>query len=570
MAYQDNLQQEIQYIMKKILFLSVLFTFHFSLLTSLAQNVRMHWQESGRQDTTITVWRGERISLEGRAIVDSIPSEGLRICGRAKKNIATEVGLLGGVITDDAKGCGNHPMDWPTYKVYDLINTDSVWMPEDSTDIEAARIFCSIDVPRDIKPGRQYVEVRLVGQDTGSPYSYMGVYLNILDRTLPRPHDYKFRTNFWQQPYSVSRWYGLDQWSQDHLDKLRPYMHRLARSGQKCVTAILFYEPWGDQSYDKFSPMIETTLKADSTWSYDYRVFDKWVNMMADCGIDQQIDCYSMVPWDMTFRYWDQAKNDYSYLKATTSDSSYVTLWTNFLTSFAAHLRQKGWFQKTRIAMDERQMPDMLRAQAIVQKAVPGMKMVLAGNYHPELTSFLADYSIAFAQRFPTDTIAARRSRGQYNSVYTCCTEACPNIFSNSLPLEATYIPLFALANDFDGYLHWSWMNWADDPEHESRFRLFSPGDTYVIYPDNHSSVRWERYIEGVEMAEKVRILREEQQEILNTEDSLLKVGQKEAARLRLDEINQALHAFSDGQADDNKANHKKVEILRSVLNRKD
>lgn len=543
--------------MKKISSLFLLLTAivcNLTPVTLCAQTAHLTWLESGRQDTTITVWRGERISLEGRAVIDSIPSEGLIVCGRAKKNISTEVGILGGVITDDARHCGPHPMDWPTYKVYDLINTDSVWHPCDSLtspfkgeDGRGSSLFCTIDVPRDIKPGRQYVEVRLVGQDSGSPYAYMGIYLNILENTLPEPHDYKFRTNFWQQPYSVSRWYGLDEWSQDHLDKLRPYMHRLARSGQKCVTAILFYEPWGDQSYDKFSPMIQTTLKTDSTWSYDYRIFDKWVNLMADCGIDQQIDCYSMIPWDMNFRYWDQAKNDYSYLQATTADSTYQALWTSYLKSFAQHLKEKGWFQKTRIAMDERQMPDMLRAQQIVQKAVPGMQMVLAGNYHPELTTFLADYSIAFAQRFPADTIAARHSRGQYNSVYTCCTESCPNIFSNSHPLEATYLPLFALANDFDGYLHWSWINWADDPEHDSRYRLFSPGDTYIIYPDNHSSVRWERYIEGVEMAEKVRILRED------GHDS--------------PELTQALNAFKDGQAADNQSNQQKISTLRTLVN---
>ena len=71
-------------------------------------------------------------------------------------------------------------------------------------------------------------------------------------------------------------------------------------------------------------------------------------------------------------------------------------------------------------------------------------------------------------------------------------------------------MPVFCVANKFEGYLHWSWMNWADNPLTDTRFRLFAPGDTYLIYPGPRSSVRYERFIEGVAMAEKVRILREE------------------------------------------------------------
>lgn len=52
-------------------------------------------------------------------------------------------------------------------------------------------------------------------------------------------------------------------------------------------------------------------------------------------------------------------------------------------------------------------------------------------------------------------------------------------------------------------------MNWDDKSMTDSRFRLFAPGDTYCIYPGPRSSVRYERFMEGVAMAEKIRILRE-------------------------------------------------------------
>ena len=53
-------------------------------------------------------------------------------------------------------------------------------------------------------------------------------------------------------------------------------------------------------------------------------------------------------------------------------------------------------------------------------------------------------------------------------------------------------------------------MNWNDDPLHDTRYRLFGSGDTFCIYPGPRSSVRFESFIKGVQLAEKVRILMEQ------------------------------------------------------------
>ena len=203
--------------------------------------------------------------------------------------------------------------------------------------------------------------------------------------------------------------------------------------------------------------------------------------------------------------------------------------------------------------MDERGLENMLEAYAIVQETVPDMKMALAGNYHSELTGKLADYCIAFGQSFPTSDLKERRAKGWYSTFYTCCTEKQPNIFTNSQPAEAAYLPIFGIANDFDGYLHWSWQNWPDNPLTDSRFRLFSPGDTYVVYPGPRSSVRWERFIEGVEQAEKIRILREEYKK--NGDDAALT------------KLNAAVKEFKSGALTYMAPASKLVNYLESVLN---
>lgn len=216
-----------------------------------------------------------------------------------------------------------------------------------------------------------------------------------------------------------------------------------------------------------------------------------------------------MVPWDMSFRYYDEAQQKNIDLKTTTKSNEYKELWTSFLQSFSAHLKAKGWFDKTCIAMDERGLDNMLDAYNIAQQAVPGIKMALAGTHHAELVDKLYDYCIGFGETFTQEELAKRKAKGWVSTTYTCCSNTEPNLFSNSLPAEAAYLPIHSIANGFDGYLHWSWMNWDDHSLTDTRYRLFASGDTYLIYPGPRSSVRYERFIEGVAMAEKVRILRQ-------------------------------------------------------------
>ena len=459
-----------------------------------------------RTDTTIVAWGGERVGFRG--LLYSARKQGgnltLNVKPAPAKGRAAAPALqpraswLRYVLTDSFSTCGYHPDSLAPYcvaEVVDLPGSAVRYSP-----CEVRPFWVSVEVPRDLPAGDYAFSLSL----RGAKAKALTFNVKVLDSQLPEPHDYAFHLDLWQQPYSVSRYYGVEPWSDAHFELLRPYMQELARLGQKVVSAILFYEPWGQQSNDKFQAMIQTTHCADGSWSYDYSVFDRWVEFMASCGIDEQIDCYSMVPWDMTFCYYDEATEDSVSLKTTTDTPEYRDLWISYLRAFASHLREKGWFDKTCIAMDERGLDDMLRAYHVAQYAVPGIRMTLAGNYHKELVDLLHDYAVAYGQTYGEGEVDARRARGQHSNFYTCCTDAHPGLFSNSNPVDATFIPLYCAAADFDGWLHWSWLNWTDDPLRDSRFFLFAPGDTYFYYPGPRSSLRHERLLEGIQQYEKL------------------------------------------------------------------
>lgn len=466
-----------------------------------------------KSDTLIKAWRGERVGVE--AVVYAAQKQGalqvrLTPWRKGGATIAASQGearFINYVTTDNFQYCGYHPNNLTPYQVADVIDLD---VPQTAEEGTTHPVWCTLEVPADADAGVYSTRLEVTDAQTHKVLKRLNLKIEVNARTLPSPAEQKFHVDFWQQPYAVSRYNDVPRWSQAHLDALRPYLKLLARSGQKVVSAILFYEPWGEQSHDKFSAMVRTTRTKNGEWQYDYTVFDQWVKLCEECGISEQINCFSMVPWDMSFRYYDEAQGKEVDLKTTTSSAEYKALWTAFLKSFAAHLKQQGWYDKTCIAMDERGLNNMLDAYRVAQEAVPGIKMALAGTHHKELVDKLYDYCIGFGEHFTDDELAARKARGWKSTTYTCCSNTEPNLFSNSLPAEAAYLPVFCVANKFEGYLHWSWMNWADNPLSDTRFRLFAPGDTYLIYPGPRSSVRYERFIEGVAMAEKVRILREE------------------------------------------------------------
>ena len=293
---------------------------------------------------------------------------------------------------------------------------------------------------------------------------------------------------------------------------MRPSMEMLAAAGQKVITASIMHKPWNGQTEDHFDSMVTWVKKLDGTWEFGFDVFDRWIEFMMSCGIDKQINCFSMIPWALSFPYYDVATNRMQVLRAAPGDEAYEEMWVAMLKAFSKHLREKGWFSITTIAMDERPMHAMQKAMAVIRKADPDFKVSLAGNWHPEIEADLYDYCIALdqAELLPKEVFARRKAEGKKTTVYTCCSTHKPNTFTFSVPAEGAWYGLYVAGTEYDGYLRWAYNSWVKNPLHDTRFRQWPAGDTYMIYPYGRSSVRFEKLIEGIQAYEKIRILREE------------------------------------------------------------
>lgn len=471
-------------------------------------------------------WRGEKVFAQ--AVVSS--EEELKDVRLSVSDLRNGKSLI---------GAENIRLQFVSYVVSDLLDTTkygqcgsredkSKWGEvlvadvldiNDSMTVPAGRkqpVWMTVSVPSDARPGKY--SGKLTVTSSNAKARSLNVELTVADHVLPPARDWAFHLDLWQNPYSVARYENVPLWSEAHFEAMRPVMRMLAEAGQKSVTATIMSRPWNGQTEDAFGSMVTKIRRIDGTWLYDYTIFDRWVEFMFSLGIDKQINCYSMIPWALQFDYIDQATSSPATFQAAPGSEEYNEYWGAFIADFARHLKAKGWFEKTMIAMDERPLESMQAVLGLIRKVEPAFKISLAGNYHEPVIYDIVDFSETFSgkREFPESAKAKRKELGLTTTFYTCCAEAHPNMFVISNPDEAAWLGWFAQADGYDGYLRWAYNSWTIDPLTDARFRTWPAGDCFVVYPGGRGSVRFSKLVEGIQNFEKVRILRSRWQETGN------------------------------------------------------
>ena len=408
----------------------------------------------------------------------------------------------------------------PAILVPDMLDSLSSFYMEPRT---ARPVWISINVPQDAEPGLYKTEVQLTSR---RDKVVLPLELEVVNHTLPTPDKWSYHLDLWQHPSAVARAYGVELWSDAHFEAMKPLMKRLADAGQKVITATLNKDPWNHQCFDAYEPMIVWTKHQNGTWSYDYQIFDRWVQFMVDLGIDRELNCYSMVPWNCELEYMDEAEGKTVTVKAEPGTDIFTEMWTPFLIDFKKHLEKKGWLEIANIAMDERSPEAMQEAADVLMSCAPEMGFALADNHRSyKKFTMMRDVCVAIHHSVVSqEDIDMRREQGFYTTFYVCCHPSFPNTFSCSQPYESELLGWYNIAHDYDGMLRWAYNSWAADPQYDSRFAKWISGDTYLVYPFNRSSVRFEKLIDGIEVAEKVRQLRREGVDVTEVEAVLQKI----------------------------------------------
>ena len=475
---------------------------------NIAGSIKLHGWKGERLSCKLLVWSTgteENITIKASGF-----SNGHNKIKKERISISTVKYVLCDEFLNERSGsCGPRDKDKiPAHLSPDLLldaNSFSIDTPGNRP------VWISVDIPPDTPAG---IYTGSISRQSASGVENHPIRLEVQNMVLPDPSEWSFHLDLWQNPFAVARYHDVTLWSEEHFDLLRPLLKMLAGAGQKCITTTLIDRPWGEDKpcYDNFGSMIKWTREKDGSWVYDYTIFDEYVSLAMECGITGQINCYSMVPIHNKFTWFDKETSERVVMEAFPGTGEYEDLWKGFLPNFRDHLKARGWLEITSLALDEREEEEMTNLFSFLRESAPEFKISMAGFYYEAINSSIYDFSSNWRHTgiVSGEVIGSRKNAGLKTTYYVACGIPQPNNFTFSPPAESCYEGWFAAARGFDGFLRWAYNSWPEDPVIDSRYIKWPSGDTYLIYPEARSSVRFERLREGIQDYEKLRIIREE------------------------------------------------------------
>ncbi len=371
------------------------------------------------------------------------------------------------------------------------------------TTSDPLKMWVTVDIPKETSPGKYSGSIDVVyNNETVGKYN---MDFLVVDHLLPDVSDWTYHLDIWQFPFQLASLCKVEPFSPEYYTLVKPFYTLLADAGQKAITAYI-----KDGAFTKGYSMIDWTKTSTGGWEFDYSKFDSFVTEMMALGIDDQINCFSMIGWDRSIGYKDAASGSQNRYSADIGSDNYNKIWNIFLNSFKNHLLEKGWFDKAVLYMDEVSENDLEAVIDIIKANDPDWKVGVAGSWYSRaLTKKLYDHSPIITCTEETDA--------SIRTFYTSCSQAHPNnyVSEDSDPAEMIWMAWHALASGYDGYLRWAFDYWTMTDPLNAQDGSNCSGDFHFLYRTSNtastcqpmSSVRFELLRDGIQDYEKVKIL---------------------------------------------------------------
>jgi hypothetical protein len=462
----------------------------------------------------LTGWRGERVNMQVLVwssdtlrqvrfrVHDLVNAEKGKI-----KSSNVEINLVRYVISNYPYGakdavCGTSPY------------TDGFMMPDrfepfDRFDLPgktARPAWIALNIPADAAPGTYKGTIDVLTEKHQQP---LQISVRVQHQTLPPPAAWKHQLDLWQNPWAVAWYNHVQPWSPEHIALLKKHLKLYADAGGKFITTYAVHSPWADNSYMIEGGMIDWIRDRNNNWSFDYSIFDQYVELAMACGVDKAITLYTPVPWGERFRVKEKETGNYVCEQWVPESATFKKNWDIFLTNLMKHLKQKGWMKIAYLGINENEMNQTLAAIKVIKQHSPQWRITYAGDWHQELDTLLDDYCYLYGKEPSDQQLKKRKARGVTSTYYVCCNPPYPNNFLFSPPIEGRWMGWYTSSRGYDGFLRWAYDAWPADPERDARHGSWAAGDCYLVYPGGNSCIRFEKLREGISDFEKIRIIRE-------------------------------------------------------------
>ena len=416
-----------------------------------------------------------------------------------------------------------------------LLRADAI-LPADSALLrrgEPRALWAEIAVPADAAGGTYPFTLDLYLSDRTADEARIASYpveLEVIPCRLPQPDSFRFHLDLWQHPSNIARKHETPLWSDAHFAVLDRYAASLAALGQKAVTVIASEIPWAGQgcanerrlAADLFEySMIPVTRAADGTFSYDFSVMQRYIDLFARHGIREEISVYGLSgvwaagddaplapdhPDLLRVSYLDEADGCRRFMRSGAELDGYVR-------AIGDYFRRTGQLECVRFAADEPADTEKYRRiLARLFSLIPDVRCKAAinhaefiGEFGQEVSDYAPYIDCLLAEYGKLD--GYRRSMPDKRFLwYVCCGPDFPNTFLRSSLVEAYFIGAFTSFLGFDGFLRWSYAILNDDPRADVRYGPFPAGDVNFVYPQKNGAplltLRYKALRRGIELFE--------------------------------------------------------------------
>lgn len=401
-------------------------------------------------------------------------------------------------------------------------------------------IYVEIPIPADLPSGvykgkiKVYTSKMFETEESAGEVSYT---ITVNDICLPASTQDDFYLDLWQHNSNIARKAEVELWSDRHFEIIEKYVKTLADLGQCAVTVTVSEIPWcgqrcflnEDMRANLFEySMIKVFENEDGTFTYDYSVLERYVEMCFSYGIDKEIEVFGLLNiWQSVnegyynfTNYYDalrirykKANGLYGYMKKVKDIEDYIKSLYRFFIS-------KGWIDKVRVTADEPwDMESFELSHNRLSKLCPKFKYKVALGHYGFYQTFkeqISDYapSLLCFCRENTDFVNALAEDKKSKFVwYTCCSPEMPNNYLRSNLLETRYIAVLTDYFGLKGFLRWNYTVWPEKPRDDIRFPMFAAGDTNFVYPAGDMSplltLRYKALKRGIEDFILLKRLRE-------------------------------------------------------------
>lgn len=319
--------------------------------------------------------------------------------------------------------------------------------------------------------------------------------------------------------HCMKLWNGgepVERYSEDHVDYLKQLYAIMAEGYQTMVMLPI----WNT---------VKMTEVEKGKWEFDFTRFDEYVRLTDEAGVLQTMQIeelgHRIIPsWTGPMGLFVPVFKDGKMDKETCppDDPRVREFYSCFIPALKAHIEELGWGDRCYMKICDEPVDDNAdsynKAVGLLKEYWPDMNVLeacqstkITGSvdaWCPQMDYWHNNY------KFYQD----RKAKGDEVWFYTCCYPQAeyPNRFIEQ-PLLKTRM-LFWMAHKYkaDGYLHWGFNYWVDDPYVETSMpgtgTSLPGGDAWIIYPGERKmfrSIRFEQHRDGIEDLTLLQMLAE-------------------------------------------------------------